>query len=142
MANFHANSSDVKFDEEILASLTNDLQTCRSYIRQVSQGMLKGNVSKYPIFVVTRSEADIDLGLPIINREEMDLTWAINASHLEDFVHHGVVSQEKVQDFIRNYKNPDEFMCIFLAEEGLMSFIFMPYEQPQSRLDVSKEQLN
>ena len=132
----------MKFDEEILASLHNDLNVCRNYIRQVAQGMIKGSVSKYPIFVVMRSQSDIDLGLPIINREEMDLTWAVNASHLEDFVNTKIIATEKVNDFVNNYKDPGEFMCVFIAEEGMMSFVFMPYEKPQSKLDVSKEQLN
>ncbi len=132
----------MKFDEEILASLHQDLNTCRNYIRQVSQGMIKGNVSKYPIFVAMRSQMDIDLGLPIINKEELDLTWSINASHLEDFVNNKIVLQEKAAEFIKNYKSPAEFMCVFIAEEEMMSFIFMPYEKPGSGLDVSKEQLN
>ena len=132
----------MKFDEEILASLHHDLNVCRNYIRQVSQGMLKGSVSKYPIFVAVRSLADIDLGLPIINREELELNWSINASHLEDFVNSNIIHQDKLPDFMKNYKDPQEFMCIFIAEEGMMSFIFMPYEKPQSTLDISKEQLN
>jgi len=132
----------LKFDEEILASLHHDLNVCRNYIRQVSQGMLKGNVSKYPIFIAIRSQPDIDLGLPIINRDELELAWSINASHLEDFVNSNIIHQDKLQDFVKNYKDPHEFMCIFIAEEGMMSFIFMPYEKPQSTLDVSKEQLN
>ena len=132
----------MKFDEEILASIHHDLNVCRNYIRQVSLGMVKGNVSKYPIFVLMRSEADIDLGLPIINRDELDLTWSVNASHLEDFVNSHIVKQDKVADFVRNYKNPQEFMCVFVAEEGMMSFIFMPYDKPQNKLDVSKDQLN
>jgi hypothetical protein len=134
--------ASLKFDEEILASLHNDLNVCRNYIRQVSQGMVKGNVSKYPIFVVMRSETDIDLGLPIINKEEMDLTWAVNASHLEDFVNNKIIIESKVADFRKNYKDPNEFMCVFVAEEGMMSFIFMPYDKPQNKLDVSKDQLN
>lgn len=132
----------MKFDEEILASLHNDLDTCRTYIRQVSQGMLKGQVSKYPIFVAMRTQTDIDLGLPIINREELDLTWSINASHLEDFVNTRVIREEKLAEFMKNYKDPQEFMCIFVAEEGLMSFIFMPYDKPHNKFEVSKEQLN
>lgn len=132
----------MKFDEEILASLQHDLNVCRNYIRQVSQGMLKGNVSKYPIFIAVRSLSDIDLGLPIINREELELTWSFNASHLEDFVNSNIVREDKLEDFRKNYKDPADYMCIFVAEEGMMSFIFMPFEKPQSKLDVSKEQLN
>jgi hypothetical protein len=48
--------------------------------------MIKGSCEQVSDIVVMRSAMDIDLGLPIINREEMDLTWAVNASHLEDFV--------------------------------------------------------
>ena len=132
----------MKFDEEILSSIHHDLNVCKNYIRQVSLGMVKGNVSKYPIFVMMRSQMDIDLGLPIINRDEIDLTWSINASHLEDFVNTNIIQKEKVEDFIKNYKNPQDFICVFVAEEGMMSFIFMPYEKPQGTLDVSKEQLN
>ena len=132
----------MKFDEEILSSIHHDLNVCKNYIRQVSLGMVKGNVSKYPIFVMMRSQMDIDLGLPIINRDEIDLTWSINASHLEDFVNTNIIQKEKVEDFIKNYKNPQDFICVFVAEEGMMSFIFMPYEKPQNKLDVSKDQLN
>ena len=132
----------MKFDEEILASLQQDLYACKNYIRQVSQGMLKGSVSNYPIFVAVRSLNDIDLGLPIINRDELELTWSFNASHLEDFVNTNIIHQDKLEDFRKNYKDPNEFMCIFVAEEGMMSFLFMPYEKPQGKLDISKEQLN
>jgi len=132
----------LKFDEEILASLQHDLNVCKNYIRQVSQGMIKGSVSKYPIFVAVRAMEDIDLGLPIINREELELNWSINASHLEDFVNSEIIHQDKVEGFVKNYKDPQEFMCIFVAEEGMMSFIFMPYEKPQNKLDLSKDQLN
>ena len=104
--------------------------------------MLKGKVSKYPIFIAVRSLTDIDLGLPIINSEELDLTWNINASHLEDFVNSNIIHQDRLEDFMKNYRDPNDFMCIFIAEEGMMSFIFMPYEKPQNTLDISKEQLN
>jgi hypothetical protein len=104
--------------------------------------MLKGKVSKYPIFIAIRSLEDIDLGLPIINRDELELTWSINASHLEDFVNSNIIHQERLADFMENYKDPQEFMCIFIAEEGMTSFIFIPYEKPPGKLKVSKEQLN
>lgn len=132
----------MKFDEEILASLQHDLNVCKNYIRQVSQGMIKGSVSKYPIFIAVRALEDIDLGLPIINREELELNWNINASHLEDFVNNDIINRDKAESFVKNYKDPQEFMCIFVAEEGMMSFIFMPYEKPQNKLDLSKDQLN
>ena len=133
----------MKFDEELLLSLQADLQTCRSYLKQVALGMLKGDVSKYPIFVAMRGDTDIDLGLPIVNRDELELTWSLNASHLEDFVASNIIPADKVTDFISHYKNPIDFMCVFVAEDGQTSFIFMPYDKPETGwAAVTKEQLN
>jgi hypothetical protein len=132
----------MKPDEEILDSLHQDLSACRNYLRQVSQGIIKGEVSKYPIFIAMRSVTDIDLGLPIINKNELEITWSFNASHLEDFVNSQIIANDKVDPFKQSYKNPTEYMCVFVAEEGAMCFVYMPYERPQSSLVVSQEQLN
>jgi hypothetical protein len=122
-------------DEEIYKSLHDDLEICRDYIKQISHGMTKGDVTKYPIFVAMRGENDIDLGLPIVNRADFDISWNFNASHLEEFVSKGVVVREKAKDFIEAYKNPSEYMCVFVAEEGATSFVFMPYDRNRSSLN-------
>ncbi|HLP21286.1 MAG TPA: hypothetical protein VK174_13330 [Chitinophagales bacterium] len=122
-------------DEEIYRSLHDDLEICRDYIRQISAGMVRGDVTKYPIFVATRGENDVDLGLPIVSRADFDISWNFNASHLEEFVTKNVVAKDKAQDFIKAYKNPTEFMCVFVAEEGATSFVFMPYDKNRASLN-------
>jgi hypothetical protein len=122
-------------DEEIYKSLHDDLEICRDYIRQISSGMIKGDVTKYPIFIAMRGENDVDLGLPIVNRNDFDISWNFNASHLEEFVGKGVVVREKADDFIKAYKNPTEYMCVFVAEEGATSFVFMPYDRNRVNLN-------
>src|ERR1700761_8868079 len=119
----------MELDEEIYKSLHDDLDICRDYIRQIAFGIIRGNVSKYPIFIAKRGENDIDLGLPIINRADFDIAWNFNASHLEDFVVKGIVSKEKAPEFIKAYKNPEQFMCVFVIDEAVTSFVFMPYER-------------
>lgn len=125
----------MKIDEELFNSLHSDLDICRDYIKQVSRGMVKGEVSKYPIFVAMRGEADIDIGVPIINRGDFDISWNFNASHLEEFVNKNVVAKEKVSEFKKGYKSPEDFMCVFVAEEGAMSFVFMPYDRHRELLN-------
>lgn len=125
----------MRIDEELYKSLQDDLDICRDYIRQISLGMVKGNVTKYPIFVAIRGENDIDVGLPIVNRADFDISWNFNASHLEEFVSKGLVLKEKAQDFIKVYKNPAEFMCVFVAEEETASFVFLPYSRDRSILN-------
>jgi hypothetical protein len=122
-------------DEEIYKSLHDDLDVCRDYVKQIALGMIKGNVSKYPIFIATRGETDFDLGLPIINRIDFDITWNFSASHLEDFVNKGVVSKAKIEDFKKTYKNAEQYMCVFVAEEGATSFVFMPYDRHRELLN-------
>lgn len=125
----------MELDEELYNSLHADLEICRDYIQQISAGMIRGGVSKYPIFVAMRGEMDLDLGLPIVNRADFDISWNFNASHLEDFVNKGLVSNEKSADFIKAYRNPKEFMCVFVAEESAMSFVFMPYNRHRELLN-------
>lgn len=109
-------------DEEIYKSLHDDLEVCRDYIRQISNGMIRGEVTRYPIFVGACGENDVDIGLPIVNRADYDISWNFNASHLEEFVSKGVVLKEKANDFIKAYKSPLDYMCVFVAEEGATSF--------------------
>jgi len=125
----------MNLDEEIYKSLQDDLAICRDYVRQISHGMIKGDVTKYPIFVAIRGENDVDLGLPIVNRADFDISWNLNASHLEEFVSKGVVIREKANAFIKAYKNPAEFMCVFVAEDDNASFVFMPYEKDVANLN-------
>lgn len=125
----------MNLDEEVYKSLHDDLEVCRDYIKQISQGMIKGGVSKYPVFVAMRGEMEIDIGLPLINRNDFDISWNFNISHLEDFVNRQIVKPEKAIDFIKAYKKPEEFMCIFVAEEDAMSFVFMPYNRHRELLN-------
>ena len=125
----------MNLDEDIFRTLQTDLEVCLGYIKQVSTGMLRSDVTKYPIFVATRGEADIDLGLPVINRNDFDISWNFSASHLEEFVTKGVILHEKANDFIKTFKSPAEFVCVFVAEETSGSFVFMPYQKDLSVLN-------
>lgn len=125
----------MSFEEETYQSLQRDLEACRNYIRQIATGMIKGEVTRYPIFVATRGENEIDMGLPIVNRADFDISWNFNASHLEEFVAKGIVLKEKAHEFIQVYKNPTEFICVFVAEESIASFVFLPYEKDISNLN-------
>ena len=119
----------------IYRSLHNDLEVCRDYVKQIALGMIRGGVSKYPIFIGMRGEMDIDMGLPIVNRNDFDISWNFNVSHLEDFVNKGLVARDKAADFIKAYRNPNEFMCVFIAEEDNNSFVFMPYDRHRELLN-------
>ncbi|MBX2908451.1 MAG: hypothetical protein KF706_02385 [Chitinophagales bacterium] len=114
-------------DEELLKQLEEDLSVCREYLRQVAIAMRKGEVSNYPIFIAHREE--IDLGVPIIHRSEMDLYWSFSASHLEDFVNKKIVVLEKVDDFKNAYRDPATYICIFVVDAAEGSFVSIPFDK-------------
>jgi hypothetical protein len=128
----------MELHEDLYRTLHDDLEICRDYIHQIALGIIKGKVSKYPIFIAVQGEPDVDLGLPIINRNDLDISFNFSASHLEDFVNKGIITAAKTEAFIRAYKNPLEYMCIFVLDEDKGSFVFMPYE----RKTPGKENLN
>jgi|APTNR8051073442_1049403.scaffolds.fasta_scaffold31028_2 hypothetical protein len=130
----------MEFDEELLRQLGDDLHACREYLRQVSSAMRKGEVSKYPIFVAHSD--DVDLGVPIIHKAEMDLNWNFSASHLEDFVNRKIVLETKVEEFKKAYRDPAQFMCIFLMNNDTGHFVFIPFDLREHKAPNSNPELN
>jgi hypothetical protein len=60
-----------------------------SFIK-LSKTLLNEEVSKYPIFVAVFEDQDLDLGIPILSREEIGSAFTFNASHLEEFANKGL----------------------------------------------------
>ncbi len=125
--------------EDILASLKEEIDAHKPLLKKISDGIINGDISMFPIFVATQTMYDIGLGLPITNPAEIDSDWQINASHLEDFVNKKILSPAKVEDFMKNFKNPSEFVCVFLAEEE-SGFVFIPYASSKPNFNI--ENLN
>jgi hypothetical protein len=125
----------MEMDPELFDALHEDLDICRDYLRQVSSMIIKSGVSKYPIFVASGERSEFDLGVPVIRAEDYDIRWSFSASHLEDFVNKQIIREEKVPEFIRNYKSAERYLCIFLADENSGSFVFLPSDRKGSRIN-------
>lgn len=100
-----------------------ELDPVKSVLNFATDTILDQDVSRYPIFVIHQQE--INLGIPL----EIDSAlsrWKANASSLEEFVTKQLIESEKVDDFKRVYKDPQEFLCLFLIEETGANFVFIP----------------
>lgn len=85
--------------------------------------ILDQEVSSYPIFIIPKES--IPLGIPIVeNMEEEPLR--IHASTLEELATKKVIEMSKVDHFREVYKDPTEFLCLFVVDESQSSFIFIP----------------
>lgn len=115
-----------KITEIDLNSLRGDLMVYKDMIRETAQEIISGEYSNFPIFVAHQFEANI--GQVILDRKELGTTWTIHASTLEEFTEIGIVKPDRAEFFKETYKDPKEFICMFVITEKGGHFVFIPYQ--------------
>lgn len=109
---------------ELFLMMEADLKTYVPTLSKAAQIIMDENVSNYPIFAAHQGE--LSIGLPLIEKEKHGGNWNINASSLEEFVAKNIVFSEKIDEFRSQFKNPDEFVCIFVLSELGATFNYLP----------------
>ena len=111
--------------ESPLLSLEKDLKFFSESIREVAVEIMVEGLSSYPIFIAHQHE--LKLGELILDRDELNTEWSIHASTLEEFVERGVIKDVLKERFIKSFKNPHDFMCMFVVVPEGANFIYYPY---------------
>lgn len=109
-----------------LQSLKIDLDFYSDSIKEVSTDMLTEGYTLFPIFIATQHE--VSLGEVMLNKDELNTNWTINASSLEEFVERGVIKADKKSAFEKNYKKPEDYMCLFVVVPEGANFVFYPFK--------------
>jgi hypothetical protein len=120
------NNKDEKKDSPLL-SLKNDLKLYSYSLHEVAVEIMVEGLSRYPIFIAHQHE--VKLGEPILDRYDLNTEWSIHASTMEEFIERGIIKKELEQRFIKSYKNPDDFMCVFVIVPEGANFVYYPYEK-------------
>jgi hypothetical protein len=110
-----------------LLSLERELKFFKDSIQEVAIEIMMEGLSSYPIFVAHQHE--VKLGEVILDRHDLNSEWSIHASTLEEFTERGVIKPELKDRFIKSYKNPNEFMCVFVVVPEGANFVFVPYKK-------------
>lgn len=118
-------NSEENKKESPLLSLKRDLKIYSESIHEVAVEIMVEGLSRYPIFVAHQHE--VKLGEPILDHHELNTEWSIHASTLEEFVEKGIVKKELEGRFVKSYKNPDDYMCIFVIVPEGANFVYVPY---------------
>src|ERR1700760_4899934 len=113
--------------ESPLKSLEADLKIYAESMREVAIEIMVEGISLYPIFIAHQHE--VKLGEVILDRVELNTTWTINASTLEEFIEAGVIKAQLKDRFLKTYKKPEDFMCVFAIVPEGANFIFFPYSK-------------
>jgi len=111
--------------ESPLVSLEKDLKFFNESIREVAVEIMVEGVSNYPIFIAHQHE--LKLGEVILDRYDLNTEWSIHASTLEEFVEKGVIKEVLKERFLSTYKNPNDFMCVFVVVPEGANFVYYPY---------------
>lgn len=108
-----------------LISLEKDLSFYADSIKEVAVEIMVEGISSYPIFIAHQHE--VNIGEIILNKDELNTEWTIQASTLEEFIQKGVIHPDKKEQFLKNYKKPENYMCIFAIVPEGANFVYYPY---------------
>jgi hypothetical protein len=111
--------------ESPLKSLESDLKLYNESIKEIATEIMVEGLSEYPIFIAHQHQ--VSVGELILDKDELNTQWSIQASMLEEFIQKGIILEDKKDRFIKQYKNPNEYMCLFVVVPEGANFVFYPY---------------
>jgi hypothetical protein len=119
------NESQKPAADSPLLSLERDLKIFKDSIHEVAVEIMMEGLSSYPIFIAHQHE--LKLGEVILDKNDLNSEWSIHASTLEEFTERGVIKPELKDRFVNSYKNPNEYMCVFVVVPEGANFVYFPY---------------
>jgi len=118
------NKSDKKVSP--LVSLEKDLELYAESIKEIALEIVAEGISKFPVFVA--HQHTVSIGEMILNKDELNTNWTIQASTVEEFIEKGIIKPELKELFLKTYKKPEDFMCVFVIVPEGANFIYYPYQ--------------
>lgn len=109
-----------------LKSLKVDLDFYRDSIKEVAIDMMAEGYTLYPIFIAHQHE--VSIGELLLNKDELNTQWSINVSSVEELVDRGIIKEDRKDYFTKNFKNAQEYMCLFVIVPEGANFVFYPYQ--------------
>lgn len=110
-----------------LISLEKDLDLYAEALKEVAIEIIVEGISANPIFIA--HQHTVSIGEVILDRKELSTDWTIQASTFEEFVEKGIITPDKKALFLRSYKKPEDFMCVFVIVPEGANFIYYPYKK-------------
>jgi hypothetical protein len=116
-----------EYDGLYLGNITQDFARIAQVLKEASYQMRKRGFSQYPIFPI--SKEIIGIGQLLVRIGTAGLEWDYYISFLEEFVQKGLI--QDIDYFTTNYKNADEYCCLFVVDSSneFMNFIYIPFPE-------------
>ena len=120
-------SNDPELDGKYLGTVSQDFIKVADHIKEASYQIRKQGFSEFPIFIICKVE--IPLGQLLYKKEEVGTNWNYFVTYLDDFIQRKIIENDKIEEFKKNYKNPEEFCCLFVIDGDFTKFVFIPYPE-------------
>lgn len=120
-----ANSPEV--NKKLLGKVSEDFIKVAEHIREASYQIRKRKFSDFPLFILTHQE--IEIGQLLFEKTDFSTVYQYKVSMLEEFVQRELIAENSQALFVENYKNAEEYACLFVMDEDFAGFVFMPYPE-------------
>lgn len=110
--------------KEVIKDFQEHYHRFKQMLTEAQTIILNSDVSDFPVFVFSKIQPEIGVGIYASRDTEKD--WNVHASSLEELVAKNVIADTKIEEFKDVYKDPKEYFCILLMNEGDAQFAFPP----------------
>ncbi|MEH0155282.1 hypothetical protein V6R21_14135 [Limibacter armeniacum] len=118
--------NDPELNGKYLGTITTDFIKVASTLKEGAYQVRARDISDYPIFPICKDEANVGQ-LLLGKHDRKDLEWNYYISFAEEFIQRNLITDEKMEEFVNSYKNPDEFCCLFVIDKEFVNFVYVPY---------------
>lgn len=119
--------NDPELNGKYLGTISRDFVRVADILKEASYQIRKRGFSDYPVFPISKTEQPI--GQVLIHAGTSGTEWHYYVTYLDEFTQRGIVAEDKQDDFMKAYKDPDEYCCLFVIDNAFTNFIFIPYPE-------------
>jgi hypothetical protein len=116
-----------------LGLISSDFIKVADALKEASYQIKKRGFSDFPIFVT--SQRPIEIGQKLIGVGELhENKWNYHASMMEEFVQRKLIAEENMELFVQNFRDIEEYACLFVVDGQFTNFVFIPFPEEGSEI--------
>ncbi len=120
-----ANSPEL--NRKLMGIVSADFVKVADSLKEASYQIRKRGFSDYPVFVT--SSTDVPLGQLLFGQTNMGNELLYKATYVDEFVERQLIAPESLDLWQENYKNADEYCCLFVVLAEFTGFVYIPYPE-------------
>ncbi|MGR3812061.1 hypothetical protein [Jiulongibacter sp. NS-SX5] len=118
-----ANSPEL--DQKKMGVITEDFLKVCDNLKEAAYQIKSRGFSEFPVFVAATDE--VPLGNTLFFKDDFKTRYDYKASMLEEFLQRELIGAESEALFKENYKDSEEYCCLFVMDGKFVSFVYVPY---------------